>query len=482
MKTPLIYFAFAEVVVPPQPRVLLLLKVYRKEEDAKARSCFFFHICCGHERRKDTKISFRACSHKQGLRSAREAMRLLVYEHVSGGGFVGEGLSPDILSEGYGMLRSLVSDLKTAGHETTVLLDSRLSMLNPPLEADKTISISSLTGLDKTLRNLVGTVDAAYTIAPEFNQTLRRLVELVETYGGTSLNAQINAIRKASNKMSTYEALRRKKLRIPETTTASLKENLENIVRQARKLRFPLVFKPLDGVGCCGLSVVTAERHVAAAVKKIREESINELFIMQKLIEGVDVSVSLISTGERALPITLNKQLVTLASPYEQSGYTGGLVPFSHKLEKKALETARIAVESIKGLKGYVGVDMTLTDKEPFIMEINPRLTTSYLGLRKVINFNPAQAIIDAALERRLPKNQATEGYVLFSKVKVSPPKHQVLKETYELKEVVSPPFPMASDKPAYALVATYSDSPEKAEAAFHKAREHLLKLCERRN
>jgi hypothetical protein len=409
-------------------------------------------------------------------------MWLLVYEHVSGGGFAGEELSPEILSEGYGMLRSMVSDLKAAGHKVTVLLDSRIGMLNPPLEADETVSISSPTGLDKTLKSLVGRVDAAYIIAPESNQTLRRLVEFVETCGGASLNSQTHAIEKTSNKMATYETVRRKRLGIPETTMASLKENVKNIKRQAKKLGFPLVFKPLDEVGCHGLSVVEEERHVAAAVKKIREESANEHFVIQRLIDGIGASVSLISTGERALPITLNKQLITLASPYGQSGYTGGLVPLKHKLEEKALKAAQTAVESIGGLKGYVGVDMTLTKKEPFIMEINPRLTTSYVGLRRVINFNPAQAVIDAALKGRLPKNQTTKGCVFFSKVKVAPPTRQALKETYKLKEVVSPPFPIVSDKPACALVAAYSDSPEKAKALFHKARRRLLNLCKKRN
>ncbi len=38
------------------------------------------------------------------------------------------------LSEGFGMLRTFASDLKAAGHEVTVLLDDRISKLNPPYE------------------------------------------------------------------------------------------------------------------------------------------------------------------------------------------------------------------------------------------------------------------------------------------------------------------------------------------------------------
>jgi hypothetical protein len=403
-------------------------------------------------------------------------MHLLVYEHVSGGGFAGGELPPNILSEGYGMLRSLVSDLKAAGHKITVLLDSRLSMLNPPLKADRTIAVSSFTGLDETLKTLVRRVDAAYIIAPESNHTLRRLVELVETHGGTSLNSQIKAIEKASDKMKTYETLRRKKLGIPETMMASIKENIQDIKRQAEKLGFPLVFKPVNEVGCGGLSVVKEKSHVEAAVEKIRSRSRSEHFIVQRLIDGVAASVSLLSTGEKALPVTLNKQLVFLASPSEKSEYLGGFVPFSHGLKEEALKAAQTAVEAIRGLRGYVGVDLVLTENQVFIMEVNPRLTTSYIGLRKVVHFNLAQAIIEAVLEGRLPEKVITKGCVFFSKVKV-PLMLQVFKATYKLENVVSPPFPVASNGQACALIAAHTDSEEKAEATFHKAEKHLLRL-----
>ncbi len=405
-----------------------------------------------------------------------KVLQFLVYEHVSGGGFANEKMSPSILSEGYGMLRSLVSDFKATGHNVTTLLDSRLKAFDPPIEADNIVSISSSNELNKNLEKLSEAVDAVYVIAPESGQTLQRLVELVEASGGLSLNSQVDAIKKASNKMTIYEILTKRKLIVPETLMISIHENVENIRHVIKELEFPLVFRPIDGVGCCGLSVVKDESHMVAAVKKIVKESLSKHFIAQKLIEGISVSASVISTGEKALPITLNRQVVTLASPYEKSSYNGGFVPFDHVLEKEALKAAQTAVKSISGLRGYVGVDMVLTRNGPVVIEVNPRLTTSYIGLRKAVNFNPAQAIIDAVLRRRLPENIQSEGYVFFSKVKV-PPVCQVLSETYRLKEIVSPPFPMVLNEPVYALLATHSDRLENAQTAFYRARKSLLKL-----
>lgn len=408
-------------------------------------------------------------------------MQLLVYEHVSGGGFTDEKLSPSILSEGYGMLRSLVSDFKAVGHDITVLLDSRLKAFNPPIEADNIVSISSCSDLNKNLRKLSERVDAVYMIAPESNQTLQKLVELVEASGGLSLNSQVDAIERASSKVKLYNVLKKRGLTTPETVMISLHENIKDIKRLVKEFEFPLVFKPSDGVGCCGLSVVKDESHIVAAVEKMARESSSEHFVVQKLIEGTSVSVSVISTGEKALSITLNRQMVTLASPYEKSSYNGGIVPFNHMLKREALNMAQTAVESISGLRGYVGVDMVLNENGPVVMEVNPRLTTSYIGLRKVLNFNPAQAIIDAILEQSLPKNMETRGYAFFSKVRV-PSTSRIFEEAYRLKEIVSPPFPIASDEPAYALLATYSEKLESAQTAFHRAKKSLLKLFEKRD
>jgi len=186
----------------------------------------------------------------------------------------------------------------------------------------------------------------------------------------------------------------------------------------------------------------------------------------------------MISNGYKALSITLNRQFVTLASPNEQSGYHGGTVPFDHKLEGKALKAAKKAVEAASGLKGYVGVDMILTDEEPVIIEINPRLTVSYVGLRKAMNFNPAEIIIDAVIGRKLPSNIHNKGYVFFSKVQV-PALPQIVSEAYKLKDVVSPPFPI-EENIDYALIAAFSKSLKGAQSSFYRTKKRLLKLYSR--
>ena len=403
-------------------------------------------------------------------------MNLLIVEYLSGGGYADQKLSGSILSEAYGMLRSLISDCKAAGHDVTTVMDSRLRVFNPPNEADRVVSVSSPTEWQSKLEELSGLVDAVYVIAPESGQVLEKLVETIEKSGGTSLNCEFDAIKRVSNKMTVYKTLERIGLKAPETVLLDIDEKIGNIKHSTKELGYPLVFKPLDGVSCCGLSIVKDCGDITMAVKKVARESASRQFIVQKLVRGKATSACVISTGDKALSVSLNRQLVTLAPPDKESRYYGGTVPFDHNLEKKALRAAERASEAIDGLKGYVGVDMILTEEEPVIMEVNPRLTTSYIGLTKAANFNPADAIINATIKQKLPKDVQCRGYAFFSKVKV-PSCPQILAETYKLKDVVSPPFPIEQNKTAVALIASSSSSSRGSQSAFYRAKNCLLKF-----
>jgi predicted ATP-grasp superfamily ATP-dependent carboligase len=75
----------------------------------------------------------------------------------------------------------------------------------------------------------------------------------------------------------------------------------------------------------------------------------------------------------------------------------------------------RRAIEAVPGLKGYVGVDLVLADDgADQVIEINPRLTTSYLGLRALAETNLAEAMLAIATGRPLPKLRWQAGPVHF--------------------------------------------------------------------
>ena len=99
--------------------------------------------------------------------------------------------------------------------------------------------------------------------------------------------------------------------------------------------------------------------------------------------------------------------------------YRGGCTPLDHPLADRAVDTAVRACAACPGLRGYVGVDLVLTGSDAVVIEINPRLTTAYLGVRSAIERrrgygNIAAMAIDAC-RGRLPAPPHFERRVRFS-------------------------------------------------------------------
>jgi predicted ATP-grasp superfamily ATP-dependent carboligase len=408
-------------------------------------------------------------------------LRLIVYEHISGGGCIGQPIPPSVLSEGFGMLRTIVSDFKKAGHEVTILVDERLTKLKSPIEADHIIPVSYPQEHKKLLRNAAKTNDAIYVIAPETGDTLHSLVKLAERTGKVSLNCESSAIQKVSDKTVLYETLKKNGLPTPKTIVLKIADDLSEFKRAIKRtLSYPVVVKPADGVSCGGLSIVNEDAQVRKAVAKIKAESKEKRFIIQEFVEGEAASVSLLAARGIELGISLNKQTIKLASPEAISRYEGGIVPFNHPLKQEAFATAEKTAESFSGLAGYVGVDLVLAENKPFVIDVNPRLTTSYIGLCKIADFNIAQASVDCVLKRKLPAKPESHGYVYFSKTEAPKPTISAFQKTTQINEVVSPPFPLNNNTKTCSIIAGHGDTVEDARLQFEEAKKRLLNIISR--
>jgi predicted ATP-grasp superfamily ATP-dependent carboligase len=405
-------------------------------------------------------------------------LRLLVYEYVSGGGFAEKPFALSVLAEGFGMLRTLIADFAAAGHSVTTVLDSRLAVLCPPLAAESVASVSSWEAAQVAVQEARDSAEAAYVIAPESNDLLESFVASLTDGSVQSLNCTASAIGEVSDKAALQARVKRLGLPAPETATFSVHDDTKDIMQTVNeKIGFPAVFKPVNEVGCNGLSIARSENEVAGAIKKMLKETSSLDFIAQEFVKGESASVSLISTGDEALPISFNKQNVSLRTPDSASTYHGGFVPLDNPLRREAFAMAKRVVESIRGLVGYVGVDFVLTEKKPVLIELNPRLTTSYVGLRKVVGLNPAKAIVDAVTKHKLPESIESVGYAYFSKVKTPKATCEALQRTYKIRELVSPPFPASDNDGAYALLSSTGSTLQEARMEFGEAEKRLLSI-----
>ncbi len=154
------------------------------------------------------------------------------------------------------------------------------------------------------------------------------------------------------------------------------------------------IAKPVNGVDCENIKIIKSKEDVDD-LENIFDDG-SEILI-QEYIEGEVLSVSLISDGDNAIALSLNKQFVNITDDFQQ--YLGGQLPYRHPAKDMIFDKAVKAVKSIEGIKGFVGVDLILVendgDYEVYIIEINSRFTTPYVGLREVLNINIAKTILD---------------------------------------------------------------------------------------
>ncbi len=245
----------------------------------------------------------------------------------------------------------------------------------------------------------------AIFIAAENNNNLYNITKILEENDVKTYTSSSDACLISSDKYETYEALpidvpQPRSFRFKIDPKGYWKRAIENLHEkwQAEDPLTPLklIIKPLVGVDCEDIVIIENIEDLSYDLEQIFPPG--SRIIVQEYVEGIDISVSLISDGKKAIPISLNQQFVELKN--NKGTYEGGKLPYESKYGQEAFEIAVKAIEAIDGMKGFVGVDLLINADEKdiysvYLLEINSRFTTPYVGLSKVANFNIGKTIID---------------------------------------------------------------------------------------
>jgi predicted ATP-grasp superfamily ATP-dependent carboligase len=162
------------------------------------------------------------------------------------------------------------------------------------------------------------------------------------------------------------------------------------------------VVKPDDGAGSERTEVIP-DRALAEA----RLEQLGPGFVAQPWQPGTAISLSLLCADGEARVLSCNRQQVRIAEGQVSLG--GIVVNGEARLAPLLLGLAGQVARALPGLGGHVGVDLILGTDGPVILEINPRLTTSYCGLRRALGVNPAALVLELSRTGRLPDTPAPE-------------------------------------------------------------------------
>lgn len=322
---------------------------------------------------------------------------ILVFEYFTASG----EKDKCIISEAEALLYALLDDLKEFNVDLIINKSYENSLkdydnVNPIL-----IDIDVIDWLNENAANFTN----AIFIAAENNNNLYNITKILEENNVNIYTSSSEACFNASDKYETYEALpnsvpQPRSFRFKIDPKGYWKRAIENLHEkwQAEDPLTPLklIIKPLIGVDCEDIVILEKIEDLTLDLDKIFKPG--SRIIVQEYIEGIDVSVSLLSNGKKAIPISFNKQYVELKD--DKGIYIGGKLPFENEYKDEAFQIATTAVESIDGLKGFVGVDLLINSDEKdvysvYLLEINSRFTTPYVGLKQIANFNIAKSVIE---------------------------------------------------------------------------------------
>jgi predicted ATP-grasp superfamily ATP-dependent carboligase len=333
-------------------------------------------------------------------------LRIFVTEYVCGGGWPRDELVGSLAVEGRAMLEAIVEDLsKISGVHVVTTWDSRLGphpfrnvevicVEEPeasPAFPEGRQFLSLRLKYVQTVERLSLGCDATLLIAPEFDRILLDLCRRVETIGGKLLSPGSEAVQLCADKLKLAALLKKAGVHTIPTKRLSWSD-ASPLEASDHVLHFPLVIKPRDGAGSQDNHLVRSWDEFERLRFFLSAHARSHRYIWQPFIAGQPVSVGLMALDSGAVePFPVAEQLL---SDDGRFFYRGGRIP-ARDVDQASVQAAALAASGcVQDLRGFAGVDLIVpTDvrSRPIVVEINPRLTTSYLGYRALAKENLAE-------------------------------------------------------------------------------------------
>ncbi|BAW81129.1 hypothetical conserved protein [Candidatus Nitrosoglobus terrae] len=307
------------------------------------------------------------------------------------------------------MLEALLTDLaENSSVQTVILRDYRLKL---PAHIRHYYYIHNLDEFHCRWHDCLEGVDAVLPIAPETEGLLTKIQESVLKADKRLLGCHPEATAIATSKSQTAHCLAVAGLMTLPTTWLQDWQP-DNAIAD------PLICKPDDGVGSTDVlyfdNSTTLNRW-----KQGKPPEILANRIVQPYLQGIAASLCLLCDKGEALLLCINQQHIQMKAG---ALYLRGITVNTMAISKIFQEIADRIAHALPKLWGFVGVDLIL-GPQPIVVEINPRLTTSYLGLRKTYGINPTRwllTLLDQGIKAvELPPNLGYKMTLITEKQRV---------------------------------------------------------------
>lgn len=355
-------------------------------------------------------------------------MDLLLFEWS----FAGGPGSRSLLPEGFGMMRALTESLRQEDVEVSIICSNQYKKIAECMDVQGVILADEIP--EETYEERSQEFDYSFIIAPESHGILENLTS------STSPDTQLlsctpETVRLFSDKHETYQEVIKEaqELRVPDYHSTD--GNPQKVRAAAEDIGYPCVVKPPDGAGSEGTSILRTSHDIPPACATLKATGYRGALV-QKYIRGRHLSATFqISQGE-LIPLAINLQSI---SPSNSMAYMGGSSPYPFEQTDIWDDLERVTVRNNFG--GLMGMDFVVGNDHTYFMEINPRVTTSCIGLSKILKPSLGKLIISKNVDR-----PQLDGYVQWSILPLQRSiraEESFLPTLLEIPQVVSPPFPI---------------------------------------
>ncbi|QDT15311.1 ATP-grasp domain-containing protein [Alienimonas californiensis] len=342
-------------------------------------------------------------------------MRVFLSEHLTCGA-VHQAEANPLFPEGAAMLRALAADAaQVDGVQVVVTWAAGLVPFGVP--GVEVVEVPSVRQEPWFFGEQFGKADRTLHIAPEEALGMRAY-QYGEFTGDAWLGCTASAVEQAGDKTELHRIAAAAGVRRPA------------ILEGVKPLPFPFVRKLEDGAG--GDAILFRDNADFTALSP----ELNEIgdppdvwmslyhYFSEQYIPGRPCSVAVINDD----PLPAGVQDVRIDGSPGRLSYHGGMIP-APEIDQAAVRRLVAQVyEAVPGLRGWWGIDFVIPDEpfegsfDPVLIEVNPRLTTSYLGYRALTPDNLAERLLFS--ERPFPPLRWRPGTATFTKggrVDVSP-------------------------------------------------------------
>jgi predicted ATP-grasp superfamily ATP-dependent carboligase len=313
------------------------------------------------------------------------ANSVFVYEYLSGGGApeesAGDPATQHLSKQGRAMRDAIVADLVRIDEieVTCATVGNDFPVAAPQL---RYVSADRREPARDFVRAMARAHDLVWVVAPESDAVLATLAAAVPPEQWIGCDRATIAL--TSSKSLTARHLAQSDIAATHPWHAG-----EPVVASER-----WVVKPDDGAGTCETQMFTSFKAAECELRRRAEHG--RVAVLEPWVEGASLSVSLLCGALGAEVLAINHQNIDV-DEHGQVTFRGVNIdvvdrggPVGRQVAAVALQVARV----LPGLRGLVGCDVVATPQGPVIIEVNPRLTSAYVGLSQRLSRNLARDVL----------------------------------------------------------------------------------------